>query len=270
MASKHPQTYIFDLDGVIYRGDEPLPHASETLRELRNRGCRIYFLTNNATKSREDYQSKLEKMHIEVSLDEIMTSAYATALYLKELGKPKRRAYVVGEAGLAHELEGAGTEVVSDDLSEIPIDYVVVGLDRHFTYQKLYEAQQAILAGAKFIATNTDATLPQDGGVFVPGGGSIVAAVQTASGVAPKVIGKPETYALDKILEFAGCTADESVMVGDRLETDILIGNRVGMHSVLILTGVADENDAATAPQEMRPERIIADLIELLDDARCA
>lgn len=263
--SKKPQTYVFDLDGVIYRGDEPQPHASDIVRELKHLNRKVYFFTNNATRSRDDYKTKLNGMNVPAELDDIMTSAHATALYLSERGTEGRRAYVVGEAGLIGELTSVGLEVV-DDSSVGSIDYVVVGLDRNFTYDKLMHAQQAILGGAQFIATNRDATFPIESGTVIPGGGAIVSAVQTASGIEPIVIGKPATYALNKILEIAESTAEESVMIGDRLETDILLGNIVNMHTALVLTGVATMEDVKVAPAEMKPQRIISDLIELLDD----
>lgn len=264
----YPQTYVFDLDGVIYRGDEPQPHASETVRKLRLLGRKVFFFTNNATRSRNDYAEKLRGMDIPVSLDEIMTSAHATALYLKSQGVAPKRAYVVGEEGLIDELEAVGIEVDRNG-SGGKVNYVVVGLDRTFNYEKLTCAQQAILAGAKFIATNCDATFPLEDGYVVPGGGTMVSAVQTASGQEPIVIGKPETYAIEMILRIAGSTPAQSVMVGDRLETDILVGNRFGMHTVLITTGVSDEAQAMSAPNEMKPGRIIHNLIELLDESWC-
>lgn len=264
---KEPQTYVFDLDGVIYRGEVPLPHASEVLRELKRRKRRIFFFTNNSSRSREDYRAKLEKMDIPASLDEIMTSGYATSLYFKENNKLGGRVYVVGETGLEREMESAGMEVARNGDSG-HIDFVVVGLDRQFTYEKLTKAQQAILNGAVFVATNTDSTFPVEDGVVIPGGGSLVSAVATAAGVEPFVVGKPRTYALKKIIEIAGSSPDRSVMVGDRLETDILGGNRMGMPTVFITTGVSTRNDANNAPDDMKPTRIIDDLIELLDESR--
>jgi 4-nitrophenyl phosphatase len=261
-----PQTYVFDLDGVIYRGDEPQPHASETVRELKRRGRRVFFLTNNSSQSREDYQVKLAGMGISARRDDIMTSAHATALYLLENAEPGERVYVVGEAGLARELDAAGIDVVRDGYSG-EVEYVVVGLDRRFNYDKLVRAQQAILAGAKFVATNRDATFPMEGGALMPGGGAIVSAIETASGVRPVLIGKPETYALQKLLELAGSAPGSAVIVGDRLDTDILVGNRLGMHTVLVLTGVSDARAAAAVAPEMKPGRVIADLIDLFDES---
>jgi len=266
LAGRPPQTYVFDLDGVIYRGNEPQPHASEVVRELRSRGRSVYFVTNNSTQPREDYQLKLGRMNIAVQPDEVTTSAYATVLYLQEHGAIGRRVYVVGEAGLVRELEAGGMEVVRDS-SAGKADCVVVGLDRQFSYRKLEEAQQAILAGAQFLATNRDATYPVEDGHVIPGGGAIVSAIETASGTKPLVIGKPETYAIEKVLTSARSKPEESVMVGDRLETDILLGNRLGMHTALVLTGVCDEEAAAAAPPEMKPERMVTDLAELLDES---
>jgi 4-nitrophenyl phosphatase len=268
LAIKPPQTYVFDLDGVIYRGNEAQPHASEAVRQLRHRERRVFFFTNNATQSRADFQAKLARMDIPAEPAEIMTSAYATALYLHQKGTMGTRVYVVGESGLVHELESMGLEVVVDPVKH-PVDYVVAGLDRHFTYEKLTRAQQAILSGARFIATNRDATLPLEGGNVIPGGGALVSAIETASGTEPITIGKPETFALEMVLEFAGSAPEESVMVGDRLETDITLGNRLGMHSALILTGVADRWSAENAAPSMKPGRIIEDLIELLDESWC-
>jgi HAD superfamily hydrolase (TIGR01457 family) len=263
--NRNPETYVFDLDGVIYRGNDPQPHASETVRELRRRNRRVFFFTNNATKSRDDYREKLIGMNIPVENSDIMTSAYATALYLRERNTTGLKAYVVGESGLVHELLEAGITVV-DSGSDEPVDFVVAGLDRMFTYDKLRLAQQAIIAGAEFIATNRDATFPVENGVVEPGGGALVSAIETASGIKPLVIGKPEAYALEKVLELAQSKPENSVIIGDRLETDILLGNRIGMHTVLPLTGVSDAESATNAPTEMKPQRIISDLIELLDE----
>ncbi|MBI2844677.1 MAG: phosphoglycolate/pyridoxal phosphate family phosphatase [Armatimonadetes bacterium] len=261
-----PITYVFDLDGVIYRGMELLPHASESVQELRRRGRKIFFLTNNSTLSREIYQAKLSSMGIPADADDIMTSAYATALYLSESGAAGRSVYVVGEDGLISELESVGMRVVRDCATDC-VDYVVVGLERGFNYEKLTKAQQAIIHGARFVATNCDATFPLEAGRVAPGSGSIVSAVKTASGVQPFIVGKPETYPIRKLLEKSGSAPEESVIVGDRIETDVLIGKRLGMRTVLVLTGISTKEDAAAAPAESAPDRVIADLSELLDES---
>ena len=258
------KTYIFDLDGVIYRGEELQPGAAETVEALRSRGAKVYFLTNNSTLSRKQYADKLTRLGIGAHPNQVMTSAYATALYLRERSREGGAAYVVGESGIRTELRGVGVDIVerTDGRS---VDFVVVGLDRRFNYRKLCDAQQAILRGAEFIATNRDPTYPLEGGTLIPGGGSIVSAIQTASGSAPVLIGKPETYSLEKTMALAGDRPDETVIVGDRLDTDILGGNRVGAHTVLVLTGVTSAEEAAAAPPEMKPDRIIHSLTELLE-----
>ena len=261
-------TYVFDLDGVIYRGSELQPDAKETVARLRSSGEGVFFLTNNSTISRQQYVEKLAAMGIETKPEDFMTSAYATALYLAEQGGSGKKACVVGGQGIVTELAAVGIETISEGQA----DYVVVGLDRQFTYEKLARAQNAILNGAIFIATNTDATFPQEGGIIRPGAGSIVAAVATASGVMPIVMGKPEILSARLQMAAAGTTPERTIMIGDRLDTDILAAKRVGAEAVLVLGGINDREDAANAPPEMRPDRIIERLGELIetcsDDSR--
>jgi HAD superfamily hydrolase (TIGR01450 family) len=155
--------------------------------------------------------------------------------------------------------------VVHDPIGK-KVDYVVAGLDREFTYDKLNKAQQAILSGAEFIATNTDSTLPLEAGSLAPGGGSIVAAIQTAAGVVPTVIGKPAMPAIQQLLRIAKAAPKETVMVGDRLETDILVGNRAGTITVFVLTGISTKEEMEAAPDEMKPTFTMEDLCEMLDN----
>ncbi|MDO8684309.1 MAG: phosphoglycolate/pyridoxal phosphate family phosphatase [Armatimonadota bacterium] len=263
MAGEEIKAYIFDLDGVIYRGDELQPSAAETIQTLRSQGRKVYFLTNNSTQSRRQYSDKLTRLGIPTEPHEVMTSAYATALYLKERKSTDGRAYVVGECGLKEELRESGI-CIAESLNGRKIDFVVVGLDRQFDYQKLYDAQQAIFGGAEFVATNCDPTYPLEGGTLSPGGGSMVSAVATASGVKPFVVGKPHTYSLEIIMSLAEAKPEETVIIGDRLDTDIWVGKRAGTHTVLVLTGVTTEEEAYNAPDEMKPERIIYSLRELL------
>jgi 4-nitrophenyl phosphatase len=254
--------FIFDLDGVIYRGDTVLPFATDVISALRRSGATLFFLTNNSTRTRESYSRKLGEMGIPTTPEEIMTSAYATALYFLENRLGGTAAYVIGEEGLVDELSRAGVRVVHGERNG-HVDSVVVGLDREFTYRKLLAAQQAILAGARFIATNGDLTFPVEEGRVIPGGGSLVAAVQAATSLAPLVIGKPESYAVEKILQITGASPDHTYMVGDRMDTDILAGRRMGLHTVLVLTGVSRAEDVESAPAEMRPEIVLPDLSRL-------
>ena len=259
--------YVFDLDGVLYLGSTPIPHAAEAVRRLQDAGKRVYFLTNNSAQTRADYQAKLARVNgLEAEESAIFTSAYATALYLKQRGAEGRTAFVIGEAGLVAELrDSAGLVPVTkpDSVDPNDIDYVIVGIDRQFSYDKLKFAHAAITRGhAQFIATNRDTTLPTEDGE-VPGGGSLVAALAVASGQEPLNMGKPEPHGYEAILAAAGVTASESVMVGDRLDTDIAVGRRAGAHTLLVLTGVTSAAQAQAAPPEWRPEKIIGDLREL-------
>jgi len=259
--------YIFDLDGVLYLGDTAIPYAADAVRRLQDAGKQIYFLTNNSGKTRAEYRKKLADVNgLDVPESAIFTSAYATALYLKQRGAAGRSVFVIGEPGLAAELSASGglIPMTEPDSAEVhDIDYVVVGIDRQFTYDKLRFAHAAITRGhAQFIATNRDATFPMEAGE-IPGGGSLVASLATATGREPVTIGKPETHAYEAILDAAGVTAADSVMVGDRLDTDIAVGRRAGAGTVLVLTGVTSEEKAQAAPPEWRPDRIIGDLREL-------
>lgn len=258
-------TYVFDLDGVIYRGDEPQPHARQTVLDLRSRGHIVRFFTNNSALSREAYSDKLGKLGIPTPIDEIMTSSYATGVYFRENHAVGKTVYQIGEDGVTHELEAVGMRVVKNgDEPDAGIDYVVVGIDREFSYTKLARAQSAILAGAKFIATNEDLTYPTEGGRVVPGNGCLVAAVRAATSTEPFVIGKPHDYALLKILEMTDTPKERAIMIGDNLTTDIAAANHAGVHSVLVLTGLTSRQQAERAVGDMKPERVIETLEELL------
>ena len=262
---RQKRTYIFDLDGVIYRGMELQPHAAEVIEALRSRGDNVRFFTNNATKTRDTFANKLISLGIPTKIEEVMTSAYATALYLADINAAGKTAYQVGERGIQVELEAIGLKVIKgEEEPEAHIDYVVVGLDRNFNYQKLSRAQNAIIKGAKFIATNEDATLPIESGTVIPGGGCMVAAIRIATSINPLVIGKPESYAIDKILQMTNTPREKAFLIGDRLETDIVGGNRAGATSILVLTGVTTRKQAEAAMGEIAPDKIIETLAELL------
>jgi phosphoglycolate/pyridoxal phosphate phosphatase family enzyme len=253
---------ILDMDGVLYRMDEPLPAAAEAVGRLCSRGIRVFYLTNNSTKTRHEYVAKLKSLGIHATEEQIMTSAYATAQWLHAEGAVGKNVYVIGEQGLKAELQSVGMQVV-DYSEEVPIHYVVVGWDRGLSYRKLKEAHFAIGAGATFIATNRDPTYPDAGGRTIPGGGSIVAAVQTSTGISPRTIGKPEPYTLQLILSQAAASPAECLVIGDRLDTDIAAGKRVGARTALVLTGVSTRAQVDMAPQELRPDFVWQDLREL-------
>ena len=257
----HPvDLVIFDLDGVIYRGEQPMPGAAQAVAWLRERGYLVRFLTNNSTRSRQDYVERLESFGVPCTAEEVMTSAYATAWYFREQGL-SGRAMVVGEQGLAQELQAVGLEVypAAEERSAELADFVVVGLDRGFDYTRLLHAQQAILRGAAFIATNRDPTFPVEGRI-IPGGGCMVSAIETAVGRPALTIGKPEPYTVELMLRQAAREPRQAVIVGDRVDIDVLVGRRTGTWTVLVLTGVGTREEAAQAPARERPHQVIPDL----------
>jgi 4-nitrophenyl phosphatase len=171
--------------------------------------------------------------------------------------EPGARVRIVGEAGLRQAAEEEGLSVVDD--GEAASDWVIAGLDRAFNYQKLAGATRAIMAGARFVATNADALLPIEGGLFVPGAGTMIAAIQTATGVQPVVVGKPEPGLFEHGLRrLGGLSPDQAAMVGDRLDTDVVGGRRAGLRTILVLSGVTTPAEAAVF--EPQPDAVVADL----------
>ncbi|NOZ58627.1 MAG: HAD-IIA family hydrolase [Euryarchaeota archaeon] len=242
----HFKAFVLDLDGVVYRGRTLLPGVEEKIAKLRRRG-RVLFVTNNSTKTRAEYAEKLSSLGVEVREDEIITSAYAAALYIAE-HYPRAGVYVIGEAGLRKELEWRGISVRESDCG-----VVVVGLDRRFTYEKLAIAQNHLLRGAELLATNRDPTLVTERGP-IPGAGSIVAAVERASGRRAKLVGKPSKIMGELILRHLGAEPQDALLIGDRLDTDIAMGKALGMRTALVLTG-------ATKREEVERSRIKPDYV---------
>lgn len=228
--------YIFDLDGTLYRGKEPVPYAVEVVRELRARGKQIRFLTNNSGLEPSRIAEKLYGMGFEAKLEEVYSTAMGAVWMLERVGA--QSVYVVGEPGLIATLQDAGYQIVQE--GEKP-DVVLAGICRTFTYAQANAALQMIRSGSAFIATNRDATYPLEGGRFEPGAGMIVAAIQACSGVDPMVIGKPEPYLVERILMDAGVLPDRAIVVGDRYETDIVAGEQAGCRTLMVLTGVQND-----------------------------
>ena len=257
------RTFVFDLDGVVYRGNQPLPGAVDTIENLRRLGHQVYFFTNNSSKTRLEYVEKLTGMGITTDVDHIMTASYATALYLVEQGARGKSVYMIGGEGVREALVSVGMRIIPDPNVERP-DYVVVGIDHDFNFRKLADAQWAILNGATFIGTNPDLTFPCEDGRITPGNGALLAAIQAATGVEPIVIGKPETPAMHEILELAHATPEDTIVVGDRLDTDILAGRRIGACTILVLTGIAKESDLQSVSDDMKPDIVVGTLPELM------
>jgi 4-nitrophenyl phosphatase len=254
-----------DLDGVVYEGDRPLPGAAEFFVFLRARRIPFLLTTNNSTLRPAQYVAKLAAMWIEVAEDEVLGSAGATAQYLVRTARPGARVYVIGEEGLRSAIVEAGFEPDDRDA-----DYVVVGLDRQLTYDKLTRAVRLVRAGATFIGSNPDTTLPMPDGI-IPGAGAFHAAIHAATGVRPLVIGKPEPTMLLMGTEQLGCRPGEAAIIGDRLDTDIVGGSRAGLRTILVLTGVSKAADVEQS--SLKPDAIYEDLPTLqaaLDSAHSA
>jgi len=242
------RSLIVDMDGVLYRGREPIPGAREFVAFLQREGIPFLLLTNNSTLTPAQYVAKLARLGIEVGEDRILTSAQAAALYLERVAPPGAKVYLIGEEGLRAALREKGFA-----FAERGADFVVVGMDRQLTYEKLKIATLLIRGGARFIGTNPDKTFPSEEGI-VPGNGATLAALEAATGVAPMVVGKPERAIFDLALARMGVGREGAAVVGDRLETDVLGGRRAGLITILVLSGV-------TTPKELAASGVQPDLV---------
>jgi HAD superfamily hydrolase (TIGR01450 family) len=267
---------LVDLDGVVYRGADPVPGVAAVLAARAAAGDDVVYVTNNAMWYRDQYVTRLSGMGAPVSPDRIVSSARATALYLAEQQPPVRKVLAVGGTGLVREIRDVGIEVLPaaeaaerwagngrDAVAAVgPVDAVVVGLDQDFTYGKMACAAGAIHAGARFIATNRDPNYPHEKGVL-PGAGSVVAGVETAAGVTPVSIGKPGPLLLEVAARAVGADVRDAVMIGDSLLSDIAAAIAVGCRSVLILTGISNRAQAMALTPAQRPTEIAEDAAEL-------
>jgi HAD superfamily hydrolase (TIGR01457 family) len=257
MLAEDYDCLLFDLDGVLFRGDESVPGAVETLEKLRGRGVRLVFLTNNSSRTPEQVAAKLDGFGIRADAAEVVTSAQATAELLASRGGGS--VFAIGGDGVVRALAGEGLRLVDGDAPEA--DLVVVGIDEGFTYAKLRTACLLIRGGAGFVATNADVTYPAPGGLVWPGAGSLVAAVAAATGREPEVVGKPFAPLFEAALRRAGGV--RPLVVGDRLDTDIEGANRLGWDSLLVLSGVSTAADLEGS--EVRPTHVAPDVTALLD-----
>lgn len=253
----------FDIDGVIHRGGTLLPAAREALQDVLARGLLLRYVTNNSTQHRSAVAARLAGFGLPADPELILTSGAATATWLRHRLDPGSPVLVVGGGGLVQELSEVGLAPryageVEPAAARTGFSAVVVGLDRNFTYRSLAAAQQALLHGALFVATNLDATFPAEDGLW-PGGGALVAAVAAAAGRAPVVIGKPQVELAWVLADPVGLSPQDILFVGDRLDTDIAWAHRAGMRSVLVLTGVTQARDLE-APDAPRPDFVLPDL----------
>lgn len=259
---------IFDLDGVVYRGSEPIAGAADLVEWLHAERVLVRFATNNSMVARAAYVERLAAMGIRADADEIVTSTTATVAHLALHAPDVRSVLVVGGAGMELELAAAGLHVVMAGSAapdgylggalDRAYDAVVVGLDPQLDYARLAVAMTAVAGGARLIATNADTRYPTAAG-FLPGAGSIVAALAIATGVTPEVIGKPAPAMFQAILDASGVSAANAVVVGDNPEADVVGAHRAGIAAILVLTGVTTEAVAQRLDGDERPEAIAAD-----------
>lgn len=280
----HVDTFLFDCDGVIWRGDDKIEGVSETIEHLRNIGKRVVFVTNNSTKSRVNYMKKFKDFHVNVQLDEMFSSSFAAALYLTQsnFAATGKKVYVIGGQGIIDELEAAGITTLGgpqdadkslslDGALEVDpnVGAVVVGLDVNINYYKIQYAQLCInsLPGCQFIATNLDATKPH-GGQLHAGGGSMVGAIRGCTGREPIVVGKPSSLLVDHITSKYNMDRSKICMVGDRLDTDILFGLRNGMRTCLTLSGVTSKDVLCDENNTTKPEFFVNSIYDFLSCSR--
>lgn len=262
------EAFIIDMDGVLWHGDIPQPGLQDFFKVLKTNHKKFILATNNASQTPSQYQIKLEKFGIEIDAHQIITSGMATASYLSECYDPAHtRVFVVGEAGLEQPLLKAGFklteiyQVKDNDRAHI----VVCGKDETLTWHKLATATLNIKAGAAFYATNGDTTLPTEHGVIL-GNGAILAALETATGIKPVVIGKPEPVMYQQALKILGTSTAKTLAIGDRLETDILGAIRTGIKSILVLSGISSPSDLELV--DYAPTWVMQDIIEITDAMR--
>jgi HAD superfamily hydrolase (TIGR01457 family) len=256
MLAERYDAFLFDLDGVLYRGSEPIPGAADAVERVRRLGKRLAFVTNNSARTPEQVADHLRSVGVAADPGEVETSALATADLLAVRGV--RRAFVIGEAGIRAALSARGIDVLTGEPESV--DAVVVGWDRDVDYAKLRSAALLIQRGAAFVATNADASYPAPDGLW-PGAGAIVAAIETTVGIAPEVVGKPYPPIFEAALRRAG--GGRALVIGDRLDTDIAGANRLGWGSLLVLSGVTGPDDLAGAAERAT---VVAPGLEVLTD----
>jgi NagD protein len=243
--------FLIDMDGVIYRGMDVIPGAAQFVHRLRQTRTPFLFLTNNSQRTRRDVATKLCRMGIEATESDVFTCAMATARFLARQ-KPGGTAYVIGEGGLLNALHHNGYSIVENDP-----DYVVVGEGRTLTFEMLEKAVRMVERGAKLIATNLDPNCPTEHGLR-PGCGAIVAMIEKATGKQSFSLGKPSPLMFREARKDLGLSTEETIMIGDTMETDILGGVQLGFRTILVLSGGTRREDLSQFA--FQPDCIVEDI----------
>jgi 4-nitrophenyl phosphatase len=255
---KNVRAFIIDMDGVLWEGRRPLPGLAVFFKTLREQRLRFILATNNASQTPEQYQAKLAGFGVSVAREEVLTSAQAAAQYLAERARNGRRVFAIGEDGVRQAFGERGFTLC--DLYDLSADYVVCGMDRALSWDKLATATLNIRAGAQFVGTNPDRTFPTERGI-AHGNGAILAALQTATDVAPLIVGKPEPTMYQMAMARLQVDPAHTVAIGDRLDTDILGAVRAGIRSLLVLSGVSTAADLHRS--DIKPTWVMRDLQEV-------
>lgn len=262
--------FVFDLDGTVYLGEKALPHSAQSIAELRRRGKKTLFVSNKPLQPRQVYAQKLTRLGIPAEPGDVITSSYVLGLYLAD-HYPDLNYYVIGEIALKTELRGFGLRILGE-LSEqdplevidpVGIDAVIVAFDRTLDYRKLNTAYQALIHGARFFATNADNTCPMPGGAIPDAGATIAALEKITHRHLELLAGKPSTMILETAAASLNLHPSQCLIVGDRLETDIVMGKKAGMVTALTLTGVTRREDIH--PGAYAPDLVIENLADLLE-----
>jgi len=257
MSRREITSYLMDMDGVVVREDNLIPGADRFVARLTEAGRPFLILTNNSIYTARDLAARLGQMGLHVPSEAIWTSALATARFLDDQ-RPGGSAFVIGEAGLTTALHDIGYT-----LSERSPDYVVLGETRTYSFERITQAIRLIERGSRFIATNPDATGPAPGGPL-PATGSVAALISRATGVDPYYVGKPNPLMMRSALRAIDAHSETTVMIGDRMDTDIVAGLEAGLETVLVLSGITDRS--ATGRFPFLPSRIVESVADLVDD----
>lgn len=255
------KTILLDMDGVLWRGDQPLVVLTRLFDRINHIGLNVYCVTNNSARTVKYYLKKIEGFGVDLEADQIITSAEATAAYLVDRYPRRGTLHVIGESGLIETLKSYGFGIdLQSGKSEILA--VVAGLDRHLTYQKIDNAARLIRDGAEFIGTNPDQTIPGPTGIS-PGAGTVIGAIGIASNQQALIIGKPQSQLFNLALSRSGAAAEQALMVGDRLNTDIAGAQRLGIRTALVLSGVTTREEAKI--WRPAPDIIVNNVLAVLD-----
>jgi 4-nitrophenyl phosphatase len=242
MLPLHIKALILDMDGVVWRGDAPIGDLPATFQRIRERELKFVFATNNSTKTSEQYVARLEGFGVEVEPWQVVTSSQGVAHAVAQQFLPGTKIFMIGEDGLRQPLEQEGFEILPVE-EAVQAQVVVMGYDRAINFQKAVEATLLVRKGIPFYATNPDKTFPTPRGQ-VPGAGAWTSVITTATSIEPIVAGKPFPFLMDLSLERLGTKKEETLVVGDRLETDIAAGQSVGCPTALVLSGVSAKEQA--------------------------